>query len=88
MQKLAHLARLSLSAEEVASFEAQLGQVLEYVKLLERLDVSNVEPTAHASPVFNVMREDAVKPSFTVEEALANAPRKANDLFIVTKVVE
>ncbi len=88
VQKLAHLARLSLSEAEIASFETQLGQVLEYVKLLEGLDVSGVEPTAHASPVFNVMREDIVCPSFSVEEALANAPHKASELFIVTKVVE
>lgn len=88
VRHLARLARLNLTEEETAAFQAQLGQVLEYVKSLEALDVSEVEPTAHAAPVFNVFRADEPRESFTPEEALANAPRKANDLFIVTKVVE
>lgn len=88
VRHLAHLARLKLSEEETASFESQLGQILDYVKSLEALNVDGVEPTAHASPVFNVFREDVERPSFEVAEALSNAPRKANDLFIVTKVVE
>lgn len=88
VRHLAHLARLHLSEEETAAFQAQLGQVLDYVRSLEKLDVSDVEPTAHAAPVFNVFRADEPQESFTPAEALANAPRKANDLFIVTKVVE
>ncbi len=88
VRHLAHLARLNLTEEETVAFESQLGQVLNYVKTLELLDVSGVEPTAHAAPVFNVFREDEIRESFSESEALANAPRKANDLFIVTKVVE
>lgn len=88
VRHLARLARLNLTEEETAAFQAQLGQVLEYVKSLEALDVSGVEPTAHAAPVFNVFRPDEPREGFTPEEALANAPRKANNLFIVTKVVE
>jgi aspartyl-tRNA(Asn)/glutamyl-tRNA(Gln) amidotransferase subunit C len=88
VRHLAHLARLTLSEDEISAFGAQLGQVLDYVKALEKIDVSGVEATAHASPVFNVLREDISRPGFSVDEALSNAPRKANDLFIVTKVVE
>lgn len=69
-------------------FQAQLGQVLEYVEKLEQIDVSAVEPTAHANAITNVFRSDEPRPWFTAEEALANAPRQANQLFIVPKVIE
>jgi len=52
------------------------------------VDVSDVEAAAHAIPIFNVFREDEPRDWFTAEEALSNAPRQANGLFIVTKVVE
>lgn len=85
---IARLARLELSDEEVAKYQSQLSNVLTFVEALRKVDVSTVEPTAHASPVFNVFRQDEAQASFTPQEALANAPRQANDLFVVTKVVE
>ncbi len=85
---VARLARLELSDAEVAEYQAQLSDVLKFVEALRQVDVSDVEPTAHASAVFNVFREDTAQPSFTSKEALANAPRQANDLFVVTKVIE
>jgi aspartyl-tRNA(Asn)/glutamyl-tRNA(Gln) amidotransferase subunit C len=84
----AGLARLYLSDEEIAKFQAQLSQVLEYVEKLKAVDVSHVEPTAHANPVFNVVREDEPRDWFAPKEALANAPRQANNLFMVPKVIE
>lgn len=84
----AQLARLNLSGEEIAKFQAQLSQVLEYVEKLRQVDVAGVEPTAHTNPVFNVFRKDEPRGGFTQEQALANAPRQANGLFVVTKVVE
>ena len=84
----AQLARLQLSDEETAKFQAQLSQVLAYVEKLEKVDVSGVEPTAHANAVFNVFREDAPRDWFAAEDGLANAPRTANQLFIVPKVIE
>ncbi len=84
----AQLARLNLTEEEVSKFQSQLGQVLEYVEKLSLVDVSGVEPTAHTSPVFNVFRDDVPREGFTAEQALSNAPRQANNLFMVTKVVE
>ena len=85
---VAHLARLNLTKEEEQKFGAQLGQVLGYIEKLNRLDVSGVEPTAHAVPLVNVTRTDEVRPSLTNEEALRNAPAKANGLFMVPKIVE
>jgi len=84
----AQLARLQLSDEETAKFQAQLSQVLAYVEKLEQVDVSGVEPTAHANAVFNVFREDVPRDWFAAEDGLANAPRTANQLFIVPKVIE
>jgi aspartyl-tRNA(Asn)/glutamyl-tRNA(Gln) amidotransferase subunit C len=85
---VAHLARLSLSPEEQAKFAAQLKNILHYVDKLKELDVANIEPTAHAVPITNVVRKDVVKPSLPTELALKNAPQKANNLFIVPKIVE
>jgi len=84
----AQLARLNLSEEEITRFQAQLSQVLEYVEMLKKVDVTGVEPTAHTYPAFNIFRPDESREWFNAKQALANAPREANDLFIVTKVVE
>jgi aspartyl-tRNA(Asn)/glutamyl-tRNA(Gln) amidotransferase subunit C len=85
---VAQLARLNLSAEETELFQRQLRDVLNYAGKLGELDVDHIESTAHAVPVFNVFREDEPHDWFTAEQALSNAPAKANNLFIVTKVVE
>jgi aspartyl-tRNA(Asn)/glutamyl-tRNA(Gln) amidotransferase subunit C len=85
---VAHLARLALTPEEEKSLGAQLGSILGYIEKLRELDVSGVEPTAHAVPMVNVTRADEIRPSLSHEEALRNAPRQANGLFIVPKIVE
>ncbi len=88
VQYIAHLARLHLTPEEETTFGAQLGHVLGYIEKLKELDVSSVEPTAHAVPLVNVTRSDESRPSLPHEEAMRNAPAKANGLFIVPKIVE
>jgi aspartyl-tRNA(Asn)/glutamyl-tRNA(Gln) amidotransferase subunit C len=85
---VARLARLNLTDEETELFQKQLGGVLKHAEKLREVDVSNVEAAAHALPIFNVFREDAARDWFTAQQALSNAPRQANGLFIVTKVVE
>ena len=85
---VAKLARINLTDEETRMFQKQLGDVLKYVEKLRGVDVSKVEASAHAVPMFDVFREDEPRDCFTAEEALSNAPRQANNLFIVTKVVE
>ena len=85
---VAHLARLSLTPEEEQKIGAQLSHVLGYIEKLKEVDVSGVDPTAHAFPMVNVTRPDEVRPSLTNEEALRNAPATANGLFIVPKIVE
>lgn len=85
---VANLARIQLTQAEEKKFGDQLKNVLGYIEKLRELDVSNVEPTAHAVPLTNVMRKDDVRPSLLHEEALRNAPEKANGLFLVPKIVE
>jgi aspartyl-tRNA(Asn)/glutamyl-tRNA(Gln) amidotransferase subunit C len=85
---VAHLARLELSADEEKKLSAQLGDVLEYIEKLKELDVTGVEPTAHAVPMVNVTRPDETRPSLSHEEALRNAPKQSGGLFIVPKIVE
>jgi len=85
---IAHLARLALTPEEERKIGAQLGNILGYIEQLKKLDVSNVEPTAHAVPMVNVTRPDRMRPSLPQDEALRNAPARANGLFMVPKIVE
>ena len=85
---VAHLARLSLSPEEEKKLGAQLGGILGYIEKLRELDVTKVEPTAHAVPLLNVTRADEIRESLSQEDALRNAPAKANGLFMVPKIVE
>ena len=85
---VAHLARLGLTPEEERKFGAQLGQVLAYIDKLKEVDVSHVEPTAHAVPLVNVTRADATRPSLPHDEALRNAPAQASGLIMVPKIVE
>ena len=85
---VAHLARIALTPEEEQKLGAQLGNILGYIEKLNEVDVSKVEPTAHAIPLVNVSRPDEVHPSLSTEETLGNAPAKANGLFIVPKIVE
>lgn len=82
------LARLNLTEEETERFQKQLADVLKYAEKLKEVDVSSVDAAAHGVPMFNVFREDEPCDWLTAEEALSNAPLKANQLFIVTKVVE
>lgn len=88
VRHVAKLARIALTEEEVTMFQGQLGRVLEHIEHLKKLDVSSVEPTAHTYPVFNVTREDVPGMSLPREAALGLAPRVANNLVIVPKVVE
>lgn len=85
---VADLARIQLTPEEEERLGAQLNSILGYVEQLRAVDVSGVEPTSHAFPLTNVTRPDEPRPGLPPEEALRNAPRQANGLFIVPKIVE
>lgn len=85
---LAMLARLNLSAEEKAAYTAQIGEVLEHMAKLREVDVTGIEPMAHAIPLDNVWREDVPEAGLPVEEALRNAPARRENMIAVPPVVE
>ncbi len=85
---VAELARLELTDEEKAVFQPQLENIVKYVEKISQVDVSGVEPMMHGRRLVNAMREDVVKPSMDREEALANAPARTGDEFLLPKIVE
>jgi len=85
---VAHLARIALTPDEEKKLASQLGHILGYIEKLRELDVTQVEPTAHAVPMVNVTRADETRPSLPHDEALRNAPKKAGGLFVVPQIVE
>jgi aspartyl-tRNA(Asn)/glutamyl-tRNA(Gln) amidotransferase subunit C len=90
VRRIAALARLELSPEEEQSLGAQLSGILDYVALLEELDVADVEPMTHALAAGELapLREDEVRPSLSAEEALANAPERDGTCFKVPRIIE
>ena len=85
---LAHLARIELTDEETELFTKQLDSVLEHVEQINKLDLTGIEPMAHAIPVFDVVRNDEVDEGLSKEEILKSAPHDANGLFMVPKVLD
>jgi aspartyl-tRNA(Asn)/glutamyl-tRNA(Gln) amidotransferase subunit C len=85
---VARLARLALTPEEKARIGEQLAKILTYIDTLNRLDTEGVEPTTHAVPVVNIMRDDEVGPCLSPEEALANAPDRVEGFFRVPRIIE
>ncbi len=85
---VANLARLALTPEEKQKFAQQLGDVLHHIEQLGQVDVSGVEPSAHAFAVENVWAEDVARPGLPVAAALRNAPAQRNNMIVVPKVVE
>ena len=88
VQHVARLARLHLTDDEVERMRQQLDAILAYIDKLRELAVDDVEPTAHAVPLVNVMRDDALQPSLSQDEALANAPDRAGQFFRVPRIIE
>jgi aspartyl-tRNA(Asn)/glutamyl-tRNA(Gln) amidotransferase subunit C len=88
IRRIATLSRLALTPEEEALYSGQLTNILKHMDVLSAYDLSKVEPSAHAMPVFDVWREDVSRPGFDADQALANAPRRSGDQFQITKVVE
>lgn len=88
VEHIANLARLALTDEEKARFREQLSAILDYAAMLDRLDTSDIPPTATVLPGRNVMRGDEVIPSLSPDEVLANAPDQAEGMFRVRAILE
>ena len=88
VRHVAMLARLGLSDAEVETMRAQLMQVLDYIAMLEKLDTSQIPPTAQILSHLNVVRPDSASPSLPTDLVLANAPAREGDFFRVPAVLE
>ena len=88
VRKVTLLARLELTEAEIEAQAKHLNGLLQVFAEMQQLDVTGVEPTSHAFPVFNVFREDEVRPSLPREAVLANAPEARDGLFVVPRIVE
>ncbi len=86
--KVALLARLRISPDELETFTGQLNAIVEFVAQLQELPTADVEPLAHGVEVRNVFRDDVRGPSLPREAALANAPRRNAESFLVPAVLE
>ena len=84
---VANLARLEVDEKDIETFAGQLGDVLEYVNTLNRVDTEGVPPTSHAISLTNAFREDVPSGHLDPDEALSNAPEKEDGSFLVPKVV-
>lgn len=87
VEKIAELARLKFSDDELENFTPQMNEILSYMDKLNELDTQNVKPLSHPVEQTNVFRDDELKPSILTEEALKNAPDKTEQHFKVPKVI-
>jgi aspartyl-tRNA(Asn)/glutamyl-tRNA(Gln) amidotransferase subunit C len=88
VEKIANLARLELTPAEKAQYLEQLTAVLDYAEMLNELDLTDIVPTAHAIAQENVMREDIAAPGLAIDEVLFNAPKQAQNQFLIQSVLD
>ena len=88
VEHVARLARLALTDAELERMRDQLNGILAYIEKLNALETEGVEPTSHAVPLVNVMRDDEPGPCLPRDEALANAPERAGEFFRVPRIIE
>lgn len=88
VQHVARLARLELSEAELERMRVEMDAILTYMDKLRSLDTAGVEPTSHAVPLRNVMRDDEPRPSTPRDDMLANAPDRTGDFFRVPRIIE
>jgi aspartyl-tRNA(Asn)/glutamyl-tRNA(Gln) amidotransferase subunit C len=87
VRHVAKLARLALTEPQLERFTNQLEAILEYVAKISEVDISGVEPMAHAVHLVNVLRDDEVQPSLPLDKVLSNAPQTDGPFFKVPKVI-
>lgn len=87
VEHVAHLARLGLTEEEITQLEGQLNHILEQFSVLGELDTDAIAPTARVIELENVLRDDVVRPGLDREAAMANAPERTAEHFVVPVVL-
>jgi aspartyl-tRNA(Asn)/glutamyl-tRNA(Gln) amidotransferase subunit C len=85
--KLAGLARIEMSEDELASLASQFGMILDAVARVQEVNLDGVVATSHPQPIKNVFREDVVSPSLSPEQALSGAPAQEEQRFRVPQIL-
>jgi aspartyl-tRNA(Asn)/glutamyl-tRNA(Gln) amidotransferase subunit C len=85
--KLAALARIEMSEEELVSLSSQFGMILDAVARVQEVNLEGVIATSHPQPIQNVFREDQIRPSLTPEQALSGAPAQEEQRFRVPQIL-
>jgi len=88
VEKIAHLARLALTAEEISQYQKQLSAILDYAEMLNELDHADIDAAHSKQTRKNVMREDIIEPGLSLEDVLFNASKYAQDQFQIQPVLE
>jgi aspartyl-tRNA(Asn)/glutamyl-tRNA(Gln) amidotransferase subunit C len=88
VEYISRLAKLEFNLEDKRKLITELSEILNYMEKLNELDTENIEPLSHPLDLVNVFRKDEVKPSFSPDEALSNAPSKKLNYFKVPKVIK
>lgn len=88
VRHISHLCRLQLSQEDIDRFTADLGEIIDYVNQIQKLDTSGIDPTFQTAPLSNIFREDIIKKSLSPEEVLSNAPDRESDYFRMPRIME
>lgn len=88
VDKIAHLARLELAADEKQEMIGDMNKILDFMAKLNEVDTDGVEPLIYMTDEVNTYREDVVKQEITHEEALLNAPKQDGEHFLVAKVID
>jgi aspartyl-tRNA(Asn)/glutamyl-tRNA(Gln) amidotransferase subunit C len=85
--KIAGLARLELSPDEMDAMASQMDTILGYVAKLDEIDGTDIKPTTHVLDIVNSFRDDVVQPSLSQAEALANGPDQNGEAFVVPRIL-
>ena len=88
VEQIAHLARLEITDAQVETYQQQLSDILKYAEMLNELDLDGIEPTTHAVPMVNVLRADVVETALAMDDVLQNAPREAENQFVIQAVLD
>lgn len=88
VDKIAHLARLELNANETQEMIKDMSKILDFMAKLNEIDTSGIEPLVYMTNEVNILRDDIVKQEITHREALENAPKHDDEYFLVAKVID
>jgi aspartyl-tRNA(Asn)/glutamyl-tRNA(Gln) amidotransferase subunit C len=88
VKKLARLARLEISEDDATALSKDLNSILDHIKQLEKIDVSQVEPMSHVHGIANVFREDTIYQPVAPEKILSQAPDRFENFIRVPLIIE